>query len=223
MLTDLIILLVLILFALNGYRRGFLVLAGRLLILGVSIVLSLLLLSPTSGLLNHLPFMRPFVETLNEKIIHPLLPAASSLTDSLLRLSLPVPVQKLILAGFPDPHSPVSDVWPALSSQLAHYTLTLVTFMLLLAVISLVLRTTIAVMSDVLDRVPVAGGLNHVTGLLIGLIHGTLVIFLVVLALGVAAPFFPWLSAALQNSQIILFVYEQNIIERGFAFILKSI
>lgn len=218
MLADLAILVLLLIFALNGYRRGLLVLAGRLLILGASLVLSLLLLGPTAKVLDYLPFMSPLIQTLNDKIIRPLLPAAGNLKDAVLALALPEPIQDLLLATFPNPQSPLTDAWPSLSSTLAQYVITTVVFILLLTVISIVLMTIVSVMSDILDQVPVVGGLNRLSGLLLGLAHGSLIILLVVLVIGLLTPYIPALSDLQQGSQIIAAIYKQDLIARALAY-----
>ena len=223
MLADLAILVFLLIFALNGYRRGLLVLAGRLLILGASLALSLLLLGPTAKVLDYLPFMNPLIQTLNDKIIRPLLPAAGSLTDAVLTLELPEPIKDLLLATFPNPQSPLTEAWPGLSHALAQYVITTAVFILLLTVISIALMTVISVMSDVLDHVPVVGGLNRLSGLLLGLVHGSLIILLVVLVIGLLTPYIPALADLQQGSRIIAAIYEQDLIARALAFFWQAI
>ncbi len=223
LLADLAIIIFLLIFALNGYRRGFLILAGRLLILGASVALSLLLLGPTAKILNDLPFMQPLVNALNEKVIHPLLPVAGTVTDSLLALAIPAPIRELILGRFPDVQSPISEAWPVLSNQLTQYAITVTVFLILLTVISIVLQTVITVISGALDRVPVVGWLNHLTGLVLGLIHGSLIVAIILLTIGLLAPYIPWLAEIQRQSMIFDYIYRQDLIARGFAFIFQQI
>ncbi|MDD2533354.1 MAG: CvpA family protein [Eubacteriales bacterium] len=223
MLLDLAILILILIFALNGFRRGFLVLAGRLLILVVSLLLSLLILGPTAKFLAYFPFLNPIVESINDQVIRPLIPAAATLGEAVKRLDLPQSIESLLLAEFPNQNSPLTDLWPQLSSTLGRYVITAVVFFMLLTIISILIGSFVGLMTNVLDHVPVIGGINRISGLLLGLVHGSLIIACVILAIGFLAPFIPILADLKHDSRIVEYVYQQDLIARGIRYFLQTI
>ncbi len=223
MLLDLAILLILALFAINGFRRGFLVLAGRLLILILSIVVSLLMLGPAARVLNYLPYLDSLAQTINEKVIRPLLPVAGTLKDAVGKLELPQPIQDLLIARFPDPDSPLLDAWPQLSGVLAKFAISAVTFFVLLLLISLAVRTLVSIMTNILDHVPIVGFLNRVTGLVLGALHGLLIVVICVMVAGFLAPYVPKLGSAMRESQIVAAFFRLDLIVAWMTRFLKSV
>jgi uncharacterized membrane protein required for colicin V production len=212
MLLDLAILLILCLFAINGFRRGFLVLVGRLLILILSIIASLLMMGPAAHVLFYLPFLEPLAQTLNDRVIKPLLPVAGTLTDAVAKLDLPQPVRDLLIAKFPNPNRAILEVWPEFSSVLARFAINAITFILLLLVISLTVRTLVSLMTNLLDHVPIVGFLNRLTGFVLGALHGCLVIAVCILIAGFLSPYIPKLGAFLRDSEIISAFYRLDLI-----------
>jgi uncharacterized membrane protein required for colicin V production len=212
MLLDLAILLILCLFAVNGFRRGFLVLVGRLLILILSIVASLLMMGPAAHVLYYLPFLESLAQTLNDRVIKPLLPVAGTLTEAVAKLDLPQPVRDLLIAKFPDPNSAIIEAWPDLSTVLARFAINAITFILLLLIISLTVRTLVSLMTNLLDHVPIVGFLNRLTGFVLGALHGCLVIAVCILMAGFLSPYIPKLGSILRDSEIIAAFYRMDLI-----------
>ena len=223
MLLDLAILLTLALFAINGFRRGFLVLSGRLLILALSFAATLLMLGPSAQLLGKLPFVESLAETVNEKVIRPLMPVAGTLKDAVGKLELPQPVRDLLLAKLPNPDSPLLEAWPQLSGALADFAIRAVTFFVLLLLISLAVRTLVSIMTNILDHVPIVGFLNRLTGLLLGFLHGLLILVICILVAGFLAPYIPKLGAIMRESWIVTTFYRLDLITTWITHFLKSI
>jgi len=203
MLADSIILITLSLFALNGFRRGFLTLAGRLLVLVLSLGIAFLMLGPSALVLDSLPFIDDLAETINEQVILPLMPASASLAEAIAALQLPAPVEHFLLAEFPQSDGPFISAWPQLSATIAHYLVKAVTFIVLLALVSIVIQTLVSLMTTALDHVPVLGGLNRLAGLLVGAVHGALILAIVVFFTSLFAPYFPSLGLILDDSYLI--------------------
>ncbi|MDD2457057.1 MAG: CvpA family protein [Eubacteriales bacterium] len=203
MLADSIILITLALFALNGFQRGFLTLAGRLLVLLVSLGVAFLMLGPTALALDSLPFIDDLAESINDQIIYPLMPASASLADAIANLQLPAPVEHFLLAEFPQTEGPFIDVWPQLSATIAQYLVKAVTFIILLILVSVVIQTLVSLMTTALDHVPVLGGLNRLAGLLVGALHGALILALAIFFTSLFTPYFPSLGLLLDDSWLI--------------------
>ncbi len=210
MLADSIILISLSLFALNGFQRGFLTLAGRILILALSLAIAFLMLGPTALALDSLPFIDDLAESINEQVIFPLLPASASLAEAIDKLQLPGPVERFLLAEFPAADGPFLDAWPQLSSIIAQYLVKAVTFLLLLALVALAIQTMVSLMTTALDHVPVLGGLNRLAGLLLGVLHGAVILALAILFLSLLAPYFPRLGNFIGDSTLIRQFYAIN-------------
>ena len=209
-MTDLIILVFLLILAINGFHRGFLLMIARLLILAASLVLALLMLGPASRLLTYLPFLQNMAEAVNEAVIRPLLPFTGTLMEAIQDLALPDLFKSLLLSRFPDPGSPLAALWPQLSSALARFMISALTFLVLLGLITLLIRTVVSLLTDVLDRVPIVGGLNHLAGLLVGIVHGLLILMILLLAAGMLSPYFPQLGAILAESELASAFYRQE-------------
>ena len=203
MLVDSIILVGLSLFALNGFQRGFLTLTARLLVLVLSLVVTILMLGPTALALDSLPFIDDLAKSINEQVIFPLLPASASLGEAIAELSLPLPVEHFLLAEFPATEGPFLDAWPQLSSIIAQYLIKAVTFLVLLSLISLVIHTLFSLMNTALDHVPVLGGLNRLAGLLMGVLHGALILVITIIFASFLAPYFPALGQYIQDSALV--------------------
>lgn len=223
MLIDFAILIVLALFAINGFRRGFLVLAGRLLVLILSIGISVLMLGPTSRILEYLPFLQPFAQEINERVIRPLLPVAGTLSDAISKLDLPNPIQELMLAQFPDKNSPLLEAWPQLSGALAKYAISALTFLALLLLVSVTINMLIALMTDAFDRVPIIGYFNHLIGFILGGLHGLLIISICILVAGFIAPYVPKLGLILQDSQLVAAFFRLDLVAAWIARFLAAI
>jgi uncharacterized membrane protein required for colicin V production len=183
---------------------------ARLLILAASLVVALLILGPATKVLTYLPFLQKMAEAANEAVIRPLLPLTGSLSEAIQDLALPDLFKSLLLSRFPDPDSPLVALWPQLSSALARFLMTSLTFLVLLGVISLLIHTIVSLLTDVLDRVPIVGGLNHLAGLLVGLVHGMLILMIFLLVGGLLSPYFPQLGALLADSELASAFYRQE-------------
>ncbi|NCC75989.1 MAG: hypothetical protein EOM08_06095 [Clostridia bacterium] len=203
MLADSIILITLALFALNGFHRGFLTLAGRLLVLVLSLGIAFLMLGPSALVLDSFPFIDDLAESVNDQVILPLMPASASLSEAIEALKLPMPVENFLLAEFPQSDGPFNSAWPQLSATIAHYLVKAVTFILLLILVSVVIQTLVSLMTTAFDHVPVLGGLNRLAGLLVGAVHGALILAIVVFFTSLFAPYFPSIGSILADSYLI--------------------
>jgi len=60
------------------------------------------MLGPTALALDSLPFIDDLAESINEQVIFPLLPASASLAEAIDKLQLPGPVERFLLAAYPN-------------------------------------------------------------------------------------------------------------------------
>ncbi len=210
MWIDLVIVAAIVITAWISWHRGFFVILGRLLVFVVSLVLTLAALVPMRFLVHWLPFLQTWADRLNEKIVRPLLPVAGTLRDAILSLPLPLALQRILLGQFPDPDSPLVQAWPELADHLFQYALSAALFLLMLLILSLVIRVSMRTITRFLDRLPILGTLNHLGGLLVGLAMAGLVLLVLLLLVGLAAPYLPELLSWLRQSRIFSYLYAVN-------------
>lgn len=210
MTIDLILLAFFLIAALIGWRQGFFIILGRLLVLGVSLGLTFLVLTPLSLLLAWLPFLQGWAAALNEKVVRPLLPVAGSLRDAILSLPLPAVLQQILLSQFPAPDNPLSQLWPDLSQRLFRTALSALVFLMVLVAVSLVIRLAMNALTESLDHLPLLGTVNHLGGLAAGLAYALLLLLIALLLAGLVSPYFPGLVNWLQRSAILRTLYSVN-------------
>jgi uncharacterized membrane protein required for colicin V production len=210
MIIDLVILGFILIMAFSGWRQGFFVILGDLLVMAVSLAATLLVLSPLTKLIAWLPFLQTWSDQLNKRLIYPLLPAAGTLRQAIDSLPLPKVLQQLMLAKFPNPDSRLAQAWPELSSRIFQYALTAVVFVILFILLTLAIRLVMQTITGVLDRIPLLGTLNHLGGLLAGIVQAGLILLVALLILGLVSPYFPNLVQWLQQSSIIRYFYSVN-------------
>jgi uncharacterized membrane protein required for colicin V production len=223
MLIDLLALAVVVYHACRGFRRGLFRLAGQLLILILSLLMTLLMLGPTADLLAKVPAIHALTVAINEKILLPLLPLTSTISGAIERMGLPEPLADILRGEFPDSQGPLADVWPALSSAMGRYLIRAVTWIILLCLTGLIIRALSGLLSSAVNHVPVIGNVNRLAGLAAGLLYGLAISALILFALSLAGPFISPLTGQLQTSWILTHLADSRLIRQGFAFFLDLI
>ena len=208
-----IVLLVLLLFALRGYRRGFVRTFVSIVFFFLAVVLVQFFTPYVSGFLKeHTPIYH-YVKELGRQVfasedegvkeasrleqtqIIEDLPLPETLKEELLKNNNKAGYERLSVGSFSD----------YIAGYMADLILNLITYVVALLVVFALLR--IASMAlDILTHIPILHGLNHVFGFLIGLAQGVVVVWIVFLVVTIC-------SSTQLGAQLLGMIYESPILD----------
>jgi hypothetical protein len=186
--------------------------AGRLVILALSLAVTLLLLGPLTGLLAKAPAFAPLAEKLSEKILQPLEQAASSIGTAVDSLKLPAILEELLRGKLPQNGASVAEAHSELSTMLFRFALNAVVFIVLFALFTLLIHLVARSLTRMSDAVPVLGTVNRIGGLTVGLAIGIVEVAILLLLVGLVAPYWPALAGLVAGSRIAGYFYSINIL-----------
>jgi uncharacterized membrane protein required for colicin V production len=213
MLADIILVALLLINALLGLKRGFLVMAGRLALLVLSLAITLLLLSPLAGLLAKMPALAPMATKVSEKIIAPLEATAANIGAAVESLHLPPYLEELMKSELPQAGTSVSQANPELKAVLFRFAVSIALFIVLFIIVALLIYIATHALTRVSDTVPVIGTVNRIGGLVVGLAIGLAEAAVLLLLVGFAAPYWPSLAEMVAESRIAGFFYSFNVLQ----------
>lgn len=209
-MVDLVLIAFLLAAALIGFRRGLFNMLGQLFMLLLSLAATFLLLGPTSDVLVHLPVLAGLQDKLTGPILQPLAQTAGTLESAIDAFLLPPLLEGWMKTRLPEQTTPVGGILPELAGVLFHYVLTGLALLLLFFLISVLVRFVAGLMTRFSDRVPVLGPANRLGGLLIGLLAGCILLAMLLLLIGVAAPWLPGLARLVDQSVLAGYFYSVN-------------
>jgi hypothetical protein len=212
MVADLILLALLLLNALLGLKRGFFEMAGRLILLALSIAVTLLLLSPLTSLLAKSTLLAPWADKVSQHILQPLEQAATGIGTAIAGLNLPPFLAALMQSELPAAGGSVAQAHQAFSAVLFHFALNAVGFILIFILVALVIHFAARALTRTTDSVPVIGAVNHLGGLVVGLVYGLAEIAILLLLVGFSAPYLPDVAKLVADSRIAGYFYSINIL-----------
>jgi hypothetical protein len=213
MLADLVLVAILLVNALLGLKRGFFEMIGRLFLLALSLAVTLLLLSPLTGLLAKLPVLEPLATKLGDRIIAPLEKTAASVGEAVASLHLPAFLADLMQSKLPAATTGISGAHSELSAAVFHFALSVAVFVILFILVILLVHLAARALTRVTDAVPVIGTLNRIAGLAVGLVLGLCEAAIILLLVGFAAPCLPQVAAAVAQSRIAGYFYAMNVLQ----------
>jgi hypothetical protein len=212
MLADLILIAILIINLLIGLKRGFFIMIGRLVLLVLSLAVTLLLLSPLSGLLAKIKFLAPFAEKMSQQVLQPLKETASSIGAAIGSLKLPPFLASWMQSELPKPENSVTHAYPELTAVLYRFALNAVVFIVLFALVTLLIHLVARSLTKLSDSVPVIGAVNRIAGLVVGLALGLAEVSILLLVIGFLAPYLPSVAGLIEKSWIASYFYSINIL-----------
>lgn len=216
MLADIILIIIVLLNTLVGYKRGLFNMIGRLAVLLISLLLTLLMLSPLVGWLAERPVLQPLADRLSTPVLQPLQQGADDLGSALDELALPSAIEMLLAEQMPDQNTEFIQAYPAFSAALFRFALMAAFFILIFALISISVHLLTRSLTRVSDKMPLLGFTNRLTGSVIGLAFGMLQVVVLLIVLAFLAPYWPAASELLGTSQVADIIYRSNLL--GYLF-----
>ncbi len=216
MLIDILIVLLVILNVITGYRRGLINMVGRLAVIVVSLFLTLLMLSPFSSWLSERPFMQPMEERISQPILEPLRTSDGDISSVIEGMNLPEAIERLLIEQMPEPDTDFTQAYPAFSAALFRLALMAAVFIFAFAVLTIGIHLLTRSLTAVSDKVPLLGLTNRLAGLVIGLAFALLQLTVLTVVLGLLSPYFPAVSHLISRSAILDWVYSTDLAGRLF-------
>lgn len=215
-----VVLVIMIGLALNGYRKGFI----RILISFLSIIVTLILvglITPYVGdfLKNHTPVYDNIKNSITETVVDL---TGEEPDDSGSEGYVPGIIQKFLEGQDRANAAPPADASDAaqtetsgledyIGSHLAAVIVNLIAYIAAFIIITLVLRFTLFTF-DFIANLPVLKGINKLAGLLLGAAEGLLVVWILFLIITVlaATDMGQMLFKLIGDSKVLSFLYDQN-------------
>lgn len=214
MLADLILIAIILINALIGFRRGLIDMLGRLLIFLVSLVLTLLLVSPLAAWLAGRPALEPLARKFADSILEPLRDTAPDIAAVVASFKLPPILENMLQEQMAGHSGDFSETFPALSASIFRFALVAALFVLFFALITILIHIISRSLTRVSDKVPVLGTANRLAGLATGSAFGLLQVVILLLLAGLTAAYFPAIGDFIENSRIAEFFYSRNFLNR---------
>jgi uncharacterized membrane protein required for colicin V production len=211
-LLDGILLAFLLVLLLLGLRDGFFKMLGRLLTTIVSLIVTLLLIGPATRIINGIPFVSNLAMRLSDGILAPLRKTVAGIPEIIAGFNLPPFLEKLMLTELStsDPAGAVR--YENLSALIARFTLTALLFLLIFAATAILIRSLAHLLTRLVNELPILGLANRLAGGAAGLAYGLVLVSIAMLLLGLAAPVFPKVISAVENTFLLDYLYRHNLL-----------
>src|SRR5690554_226058 len=130
MITDIIILILIVIMAWTGWRRGLLMSVLSFAMTLISLAAVWFLMGPASRLLEKLPLLEPLAAKIDDALIGPMQTAGGSVAEAVADLGLPPLAESLLTDRFTDTVTNET-AWQELSALVFRMTLSAGLFLLL--------------------------------------------------------------------------------------------
>ena len=209
MTLDIIMVAIIVLMTIAGYRRGLLLSAVSFLSSLISIGIAFLFVRPLSLFLSSQGLFSSTMQNVSDRIYEAGRTSAVTIAPVLEEIGIPESWTRVILQTQTGSEADVVDytahaVWMLASAALA------------LAIIYLFVRIILGfaarLLTPAIDGVPIVGWLNHLGGSVIGLLWGATVITLSIMVLISLSGAFPSIAEWTHDSRLISFLAEKDII-----------
>lgn len=189
---------------------------GQLVLLLLPLAAALVMLGPASDWMVRLPFLAAWRDRLAEPVLTPLAQTVTTVQEAVESFLLPPLLAVWLKTRLPDPASDLGRVLPEMTEVLFRYVLSGLAFLILFFVISLVIRAAAGLLTRFSDGVPVLGLANRLGGLAVGLLTGGVLLAVLFLLIGVAAPWLPGLAGLVDQSVVAGYFYSVNFLTDFF-------
>ncbi|MGI6617386.1 MAG: CvpA family protein [Saccharofermentanales bacterium] len=209
MTLDIIMVAIIVLMTIAGYRRGLLLSAVSFLSSLISIGIAFLFVRPLSLFLSSQGLFSSTMQNVSDRIYEAGRTSAVTIAPVLEEIGIPESWTRVILQTQTGSEADVVDytahaVWMLASAALA------------LAIIYLFVRIILGfaarLLTPAIDGVPIVGWLNHLGGSVIGLLWGATVVALSIMVLVSLSGAVPSIAEWTKESRIISFLAEKDII-----------
>jgi len=206
---DIIMVAIIVLMTIAGYRRGLLLSAVSFLSSLISIGIAFLFVRPLSLFLSSQGLFSSTMQNVSDRIYEAERTSAVTIAPVLEEIGIPESWTRVILQTQTGSEADVVDytahaVWMLASAALA------------LAIIYLFVRIILGfaarLLTPAIDGVPIVGWLNHLGGSVIGLLWGATVVALSIMVLVSLSGAVPSIAEWTKESRIISFLAEKDII-----------
>jgi uncharacterized membrane protein required for colicin V production len=206
---DIIMVAIIVLMTIAGYRRGLLLSAVSFLSSLISIGIAFLFVRPLSLFLSSQGLFSSTMQNVSDRIYEAGRTSAVTIAPVLEEIGIPESWTRVILQTQTGSEADVVDytahaVWMLASAALA------------LAIIYLFVRIILGfaarLLTPAIDGVPIVGWLNHLGGSVIGLLWGATVVALSIMVLVSLSGAVPSIAEWTKESRIISFLAEKDII-----------
>lgn len=209
MTLDIIMVAIIVLMTIAGYRRGLLLSAVSFLSSLISIGIAFLFVRPLSLFLSSQGLFSSTMQNVSDRIYEAERTSAVTIAPVLEEIGIPESWTRVILQTQTGSEADVVDytahaVWMLASAALA------------LAIIYLFVRIILGfaarLLTPAIDGVPIVGWLNHLGGSVVGLLWGATVVALSIMVLVSLSGAVPSIAEWTKESRIISFLAEKDII-----------
>jgi uncharacterized membrane protein required for colicin V production len=209
MITDIVILLIIVVLAYIGWRRGLVMTVISFAMTLISLAVVWFLMGPATRLLENAPFLKPISDNITEKIVDPMQSAGNSIADAVGSLGLPAVAEELLIDKVSQNGDSVA-VWQELSGTLFRMVLSAGLFLLLFSVVMILVIVIGNRLTGMLDHLPLLGLANRLAGLLVSLLLCLVVIHAIIYDAALISPVFPAVTDWIKGSAVLSWFYESE-------------
>lgn len=193
--ADIVVVLIIVLFAVCGWRRGFMRSVIGLLSLAASIVLAYILRPVISDLLNASPLHNMVLGSISERL------NSSAAEKAAL---LPKAIQSAAESG-------TNALTSGTAAQLTGFVINIISFILVLAAARLIILVAARILKTV-SKLPVIGLIDKAAGMFVGVVKAVVIVYVVLAVIGAAVPATDnnYLIYTIENSMLAKSMYVQN-------------
>lgn len=193
--ADIVVVLIIVLFAVYGWRRGFMRSVIGLLSLAASIVLAYILRPIISDLLNASPLHNIVLGSISERL------NSSAAEKAAL---LPKAIQSAAESG-------TNALTSGMAAQLTGFVINIISFILVLAAARLIILVAARILKTA-SKLPVIGLIDKAAGMFVGVVKAVVIVYVVLAIIGAAVPATDnnYLIYTIENSMLAKSMYVQN-------------
>ena len=193
--ADIVVVLIIVLFAVYGWRRGFMRSVIGLLSLAASIVLAYILRPIISDLLNASPLHNIVLGSISERL------NSSAAEKAAL---LPKAIQSAAESG-------TNALTSGMAAQLTGFVINTISFILVLAAARLIILVAARILKTA-SKLPVIGLIDKAAGMFVGVVKAVVIVYVVLAIIGAAVPATDnnYLIYTIENSMLAKSMYVQN-------------
>lgn len=193
--ADIVVVLIIVLFAVYGWRRGFMRSIIGLLSLAASIVLAYILRPIISDLLNASPLHNIVLGSISERL------NSSAAEKAAL---LPKAIQSVAESG-------TNALTSGMAAQLTGFVINIISFILVLAAARLIILVAARILKTA-SKLPVIGLIDKAAGMFVGVVKAVVIVYVVLAIIGAAVPATDnnYLIYTIENSMLAKSMYVQN-------------
>ena len=201
-IVDLIIVAIILLFTILGYKRGLVKLALNLLTFFIAIVVAYLIYKPVAGIvIDNTDIDESIQTTIESKILPDGVEKDEKIDVENLSSSLPTVILKNS-----------SNTIQSIAESISHTLIETLCFIIIFVAVKVVLKF-ITIIADLIAKLPILKQFNELGGTIYGLLEGFFIVFLLLAVVSLTAPLWDTsILYSIDNSIIGSYLYNNNIL-----------